>query len=82
MNEFEMIDELNELGVLDKERSTISPFYLKISDIGYIEAFGIQYVYSNFDGTVSVYFDELIATDNSELQLLNGFGVVGVIECV
>ena len=81
MNEFEMIDELNKLGVLDKERSTISPFYLELNDIGYIEAFGIRYVYS-FDGTVSIYFSELIATDNSELLLYDTGLLVGVVECV
>ena len=82
MNEFEIIDELNKLGVLDKKTSTISPFYLELNDIGYIEAFGIRYVYSNFDGTVSIYFNELIAADNSELLLYDTGLLVGVVECV
>ena len=84
MNEFEIIDELNKLGVLDKENSTTAPFCLELNDIGYIQKLGNStiYVYSNFDGTVTIYFNKLIATDNGELHFYNIGMLVGVIECV
>ena len=83
MNVFEVYDELSKLGVLDKENSTTSPLYLELNDVGFIEKRdGTRYVYSNLESTISIYFNELISTDNSEMHLFNNSTLVGVIECV